>query len=240
MAADMSRMGNARMKVAFKSVVRLTCLSLAIAGVGLAAPLAAKDASEPATAAPPSAVGGSVDSLRRHIAANELTELRTTYNGNYGASLLFYADKISYYVVMFHNKDFWRVIKTDVAADAERLYRTFSEQTRMLAQVDIETAQLEANTEYTKHLLALNAARLQSLRDDLERQRQQAQQVAQAQQAAQQQAASLKGDLRSTNEQLESMQRQIRLLEQMQADPALQLPEVRAQPDSTPEVEPGD
>src|SRR5690606_21430551 len=139
----------------------------------------------------------------------------------YGASLLFYADKLSYYVVMFHNKDFWRVIKTDVTADAERLYHTFVEQTRMLAKVDIETAQLEANTAYAKHLLELNAQRLQSLRDDLERQRQQAQQVAQAQQQAQQEAATLKGDLRSTNEQLESLQRQIRLLEQTQSGPAL-------------------
>lgn len=233
-------MGKTRMNVVFKSVVRLTCLSLAIAGFGLVAPLAAMDAPEPGTAAPASAVGGSIDSLRRHMAAHELTELRTTYNGNYGASLLFHADKLSYYVVMFHNKDFWRVIKTDVTADAERLYHTFVEQTRMLAKVDIETAQLEANTAYAKHLVELNAQRLQSLRDDLERQRQQAQQVAQAQQQAQQEAATLKGDLRSTNEQLESLQRQIRLLEQMQADPALQLPEVRAEPEPGQPAPPAD
>ena len=60
-----------------------------------------------------SAVGNTVAELQRLMGNHELTELRTTYNGNYGASLLFHADSLNYYVALFHEKEFWRVIRTD-------------------------------------------------------------------------------------------------------------------------------
>lgn len=200
-------------------------------------PKPAQPPSEPAVVHD-SVSGGTVDELHRLMDAHALTELRTTYNGTYGASLLFYPDKLSYYVVLFHNKDFWRVIKTSVVADAESIYSTFSKQTRKLAQVDIDTIRLQAGKRYTQQMVAMNQHRLQSLRTDLQRQQQQAQQIAQQQQQAQQQAVSLSSDLRSSSQQLTHLQQRIQALESEQSNPELQLPPPGSQAPAAPSSAP--
>jgi hypothetical protein len=184
---------------------------------------------EPPAAAAPATLstlsGGDADELRKLMDAHALSELRTTYNGSYGASLLFNTDKLTYYVVLFKNKDFWRVIRTDAVGEAETVYRTFVTQTEQLAQVDIDTIRLDAGKKYTERQLAQNQNRLQSLQEDLARQQQQAQQVATAQQQARQQAVSLTGELRSSSAALDTVQQNIRQLEAQQANPSLALPE---------------
>lgn len=165
-----------------------------------------------------------VANLQRLIDSNQLTELRTTYNATYGASLLFQTSKLSYYVALFHGKQFWRVIQTDSYETAESIYRSFAEQTRQLAQVDIDTTRLHAGNAYAEHLIALNKEHLQNLQQDASYQQQQAQQVATAQQQAKQQAVTLSADLNSTSSQLDAMKQRIRELEKQQTDPALVLP----------------
>ncbi len=91
-------------------------------------------AAEPAARTAP-VVRNTVDELKQLMDARQLTELRTTYNGNYGASLLFNANTLTYYVALFQEKNFWRVIKTDAVDNAERVYRTFAQQSEQLAQV---------------------------------------------------------------------------------------------------------
>jgi hypothetical protein len=76
------------------------------------------------TAAQGDAAGSTVSYLRELMDSHQLTELRTTYNGTYGASLLFQADKLTYFVALFHDKAFWRVIRTDSEKDADSNYRT--------------------------------------------------------------------------------------------------------------------
>ncbi|KRF02115.1 hypothetical protein ASG87_11575 [Frateuria sp. Soil773] len=168
--------------------------------------------------------GGTVDRLRQLMDSHQLTELRTTYNGSYGASLLFQADKLSYYVVLFHDKVFWRVIQSDVEKDAESIYRTFAAQTEKLAEVDLDTLRLQAGKKYAEHMVALNEQRLQNLQQDAARQQQQAQQVAALQQQAKERAVSLSTDLQTTSSQLDAVQQSIRRLEAQQADPELILP----------------
>lgn len=167
---------------------------------------------------------GTIDELQQHMSAHDLTELRTTYNGSYGASLLFFPQQLTYYVTLFHDKDFWRVIRADQAEEAEKIYATFVEQSRKLAQVDIDAIRLEAGKQFTQHQLDMNRQRLEALRQDLARQQQQAQQVAQQQQQARQQAASLSGELSASSSELEAMQRKIQALEALQSDPTLALP----------------
>ena len=162
--------------------------------------------------------------LRQLIDSHQLTEMRTTYNGGYGASLLFQTDKLSYYVSLFHNKEFWRVIQTDSYDEAEKLYRTFAEQTEGLAQVDLDALRLQAGNQYAAHMVELNQQRLQNLRSDVSYQQQQSRQVAALQQQAQQDAASLTAELRATSSQLDTVKQQIRELEAQQTDPALILP----------------
>lgn len=162
--------------------------------------------------------------LQRLIDSHQLTELRTTYSASYGTSLLFQADKLVYYIALFRNKQFWRVIQTESYEDAENIYNTFVKQTRDLAQVEIDATRLQAGKAYAERMIALNQKRLQSLEQDKGYQQQQAEQVAAAQQQAKQQAVSLSEDLNSTSRQLDSMKQSIEALEKQQANPTLLLP----------------
>jgi hypothetical protein len=165
-----------------------------------------------------------VDELHSMIESHQLAELRTTYNGSYGASLLFQADKVSYYVALFHGKEFWRVIETSSYDDAENVYHTFAGQTQQLAQVDIDTIRLQASKKFTEHLVEVNEQHLQTLQQDMNNQQQQARQVAAQQQQSQQQAASLTTDLQTTNDQLSSVKQRIHALEVQQTNPTMTLP----------------
>ncbi len=177
---------------------------------------------EPAKAAP--VVRNTVDELKQLMDAQQLTELRTTYNGNYGASLLFNANTLTYYVALFQEKNFWRVIKTDAVDNAERVYRTFAQQSEQLAQVYIDTTRLEAGKRYTERLVAYNEERLRTLQQEMEQQQAQSAQVSAALQRAQQQAVSLSTDVQSTNSQLDALQRRIQILQAEQGNPELSLP----------------
>lgn len=187
----------------------------------------APQASATANPAPPTmetTVGNTTAELQRLIAAGGLSEMRTTYNGSYGASLLFHGESLNYYVALFHERQFWRVIRTDQFTEAEKLYRTFSSQTEELAQVELDAQRLEASKRYTEKLVAMNEHRLRGLQKELAQQQQQAQAVSQAIAANRQHAQALSGDLRATNTQLEALQAQIRALQALHMDPSLQLP----------------
>ncbi len=168
----------------------------------------------------------SIEEIQSLITAHALTELRTTYNGHYGASLLFNADKLSYYIAMFHEKQFWRIIKTDTYGDAEAVYAAFSQQTQRLAQVELDAIRLEAGQKYSAKLVAMNQQRLHELQQASARQQQQAQQIASLQHQASQQSSTLSAELQNTDAQLSSVQAQVRALEQSQSNPALVLPDV--------------
>jgi Protein of unknown function (DUF2968). len=155
--------------------------------------------------------------LQQLIQNRALNELRTTYNGNYGASLLFKADDLTYYVAMFQQKNFWRVVKTTSEQQAEQTYKAFVEQTEQLADVDIRRIKLDAERAMTERLIAANESRLAALQNDLTLQRQQEQQVAARQEQARQEAAALANERQAAREQLNALQRQIRMLEEQQA-----------------------
>jgi len=171
-----------------------------------------------------SVIGNTVNDLQRLMGNRELTEMRTTYNGNYGASLLFHAESLNYYVALFHEKEFWRVIRTESAENAETLYQTFAEQTKELAQVYLDTIRLQAGKAYSEKLVALNERRLRGLQQEVEQQRQQSLQVSNAIQERKQQAVALSSDLRATNSQLEALNQQIKALQALQVNPELSLP----------------
>ncbi|MBM7123605.1 DUF2968 domain-containing protein [Dyella kyungheensis] len=181
-------------------------------------------APEPAASTQSKVPLSTVESLRQLIDNHQLTEVRTTYNSTYGASLLFRPETLGYYVVLFHGKEFWRVMQTDSFDDAESLYRTFVSQTQTLGQVEIDTMRLDAGNKYAEHMIAVNQAKLRSLQQDANNQQQQAQQVAAQQEQAHQQAVALSSDLHNTNAQLDAVKQQIRALETMQSNPNLVLP----------------
>jgi len=233
--------GSVSRQLAWVMTGLLACASLsacASAPIQAEAPAVAADESPstPAAASNDAAAptSNTVARLQQLIDTHQLTELRTTYNGGYGASLLFQADTLGYYISLFHNKEFWRVIQTDSYEQAEQLYRTFAKQTEDLAQVDLDALRLQAGKKYTEHMVALNQQRLQSLRSDLDYQQQQAREVAALQKQAQQDAVSLTAELRSTSSQLDAVKKQIHELEAQQANPALLLPANQPEPTTTP------
>jgi len=215
--------GSRRMLFAIGTMVLMATSACASAPATSHSPM--PPAPEQASASAQSRVPlSTVESLRQLIDNHQLTEVRTTYNSTYGASLLFRPETLGYYIVLFHGKEFWRVMQTDSFDDAESLYRTFVAQTQTLGQVEVDTMRLDAGNKYAAHMIAVNEAKLHSLQQDANNQQQQAQQVAAQQEQARQQAVVLSSDLHNTNAQLDAVKQQIRALETMQANPNLVLP----------------
>lgn len=204
----------------------------AIAPIAVAAPVPALTATVgegTATAGTPAAAPGSVartegavaspaasstvQELQRRMQAHELSELRTTYNGAYGASLLFAQGDLTYYVTLFQQKDLWRVIKTTNEAFAERLYSDFARQTHSMADLELQRIRLEAQKERAERLIAAQENKLRGLRTDLDIQRQQQAQAQERQKVARTEADTLDVERRAARARLDELQRQIRSLE---------------------------
>jgi hypothetical protein len=165
---------------------------------------------------------GNVAELQQMIHGSDLSELRTTYNGTYGASLMFYGKEMTYYVALFQQKNFWRVIKTQDVARAELIYKDFVRQTAQLSDVEIRRTQLEAQKALTQRLVALSQDRASRLQADLEVARQQQSIVASQQEQKRAEATELAQQKAAAQDQLRVAQRQVRDL-QRQLDSGLPL-----------------
>ncbi|MDT4820419.1 DUF2968 domain-containing protein [Achromobacter agilis] len=174
-------------------------------------------AGAPALAAPPSST---VSELQGLIQNRQVSELRTAYNGTYGASLLFKPDDLTYYVALFQQKDFWRVLKTKSDKQAEATYRAFASQSAELAEVDIKRIKLQAEYAHAEKLLATRSAELSTLQADRALRLQQEEQVAARQEQSRQEATALAGQQKDVRQQLRDMQRQIDALQAQQAQVA--------------------
>ena len=173
----------------------------------------------PAPAAPqPAAVSANstISELQQLMQSQSISEMRTTYNGNYGASLLFKPESRTYYVALFQQKNFWRVVKTNSDMQAEQIYKSFVGQTEKLAEVDIRRIKLEAEKTYTEQLIAAQETRLNALQNDLVVQQQQEQNVSVQQDQARQQAQLLSNKQQAARSELRGLQNRIRTLEAQQ------------------------
>lgn len=156
---------------------------------------------------------GNVAELQQMIHGADLAELRTTYNGSYGASLLFYGKEMTYYVALFQQKNFWRVIKTQDATRADMIYKDFVRQTMQLSDVEIRRTQLEAQKAFTERMIALSQDRANRLQADLDVARQQQSIVASQQQQSRAEASALATQKAAAQDQLRAAQRQVRDLQ---------------------------
>lgn len=175
---------------------------------GQATPLTPDEAKQSAT--------GNVAELQQMIRGTDLTELRTTYNGSYGASLLYNAKEMTYYVALFQQKTFWRVIKTEDDTRAEMIYKDFVRQTVQLSDVEIRRIRLEAQKSFTERMIAVSQDRANRLQADLEVAHQQQNIVNSQQQqtraeamALAQQKADAQSQLRAAQKQVQDLQRQL-------------------------------
>jgi Protein of unknown function (DUF2968) len=166
-------------------------------------------AAEPAA----SDVGGDVAELQRLISSSTLTEFRTSYNGSFGASLLFYGKEMTYYVALFQQKSFWRVVKTQNADRANAIFNDFVRQTAQLSQIEIRRTELEAQKSYTERMIALSQHRADQLQADLTIAHSQQAQVTARQEQTRQQAKQLDAERVAAQQQLQDVRRRVAELE---------------------------
>ena len=218
------------MKVNVCEAVRGLGLGMLIAGLSVnalaqsstASPAPTTVSTTPATVAAKPAVSATnnanstISELQQLMQSQGVSELRTTYNGNYGASQLFKPDTRTYYVALFQQKNFWRVVKTMSETQAEQVYKSFVGQTEKLAEVDIRRVKLEAEKQYTEQLIAAQETRLNALQNDLVVQQQQEQNVSVQQDQARQQAQLLSSKQQAARSELQGLQSRIRTLEAQQ------------------------
>jgi hypothetical protein len=178
--------------------------------VGVAAGVASGVASSPVDFG----TQGDVAELTRLIQGASLNELRTTYNGGYGAALFFYPRELTYYVALFQDKHFWRVIKLQDEARAEEIYTSFARQTQQLADVDIRRTKLQAQKAYLERLIGLSEDRAKRLQADLSVARDQQAKVSEYQRQAHDDALALRGEKDKARSQLRQLQQQIQQLQQ--------------------------
>ncbi len=218
-----------------RGAARMTLLGCALSGLAACAsaqspaarPVVAQvedkqAASTPVTPPAPAPVANAqaastVADLQALIQSRQVSELRTTYNGTYGASLLFKPDDLTYYVALFQQKDFWRVVKTTSEKQAEATYRAFALQSADLAEIDIKRIKLQAEQTRAERLLASRSATLSTLQADQALRLQQEQQVAARQEQAQQETLALVDQQKDVRQQLRDLQRQIDALQAQQS-----------------------
>ncbi|AIO24003.1 DUF2968 domain-containing protein [Burkholderia cepacia] len=161
-----------------------------------------------------------VDDLQRQIQAHSLTEMRTSYNGSYGASLLFNVKDGAYFVALFQQKAFWRVIKTYDESRAEAIYRDFSHQAERLAVNELRAAKLESQKAQMDKQIEVTQDRARRLQADISIARQQQAAVADRQKSVRNETAALQAQQAELQSQLRALQQQVRSL-QREADAGL-------------------
>ncbi|WP_423378547.1 DUF2968 domain-containing protein [Burkholderia sp. LMG 32019] len=171
------------------------------------------DVAASTTATTDASAQGNVAELTQMLHDGRIVEMRTTYNGSYGASLMFDPREMTYYVALFQDKHLWRVIRSQEKSRAEMVYANFVQQTVQLADIEIRRTELEAQKAFLERVIALQANRAQQLQADLSVARSQQAEVAQRQRSAQEQAQALQVEKRAAQMQLRDLQEQVRQLE---------------------------
>ncbi|AWV00932.1 hypothetical protein DM992_16490 [Burkholderia sp. JP2-270] len=167
----------------------------------------------PAASESDASTQGNVAELTQMLHDGRIVEMRTTYNGSYGASLMFDPREMTYYVALFQDKHLWRVIRSQEKNRAEMVYANFVQQTVQLADIEIRRTELQAQKTFLERVIALQANRAQQLQADLSVARSQQAEVAQRQKSAQEQAQALQVEKRAAQMQLRDLQEQVRQLE---------------------------
>ncbi|MCC8395093.1 DUF2968 domain-containing protein [Paraburkholderia sp. MMS20-SJTR3] len=157
---------------------------------------------------------GDVAELMQLIHDSNLSELRTTYNGSYGASLFFYPSRMTYYVALFQDKHFWRVIRSASSERAEAIYADFARQTEKLADVEIRRTQLQAQNAYLQAIITTSQTQAQRLKADLDVARTQQAKADDYQRQTRGEALALRAERDKAQAQLREVQSQVMQLQQ--------------------------
>jgi hypothetical protein len=163
--------------------------------------------------AAPAEVRGNVAELKQMVQAGMLTELRVTYNGSYGAGLFFYPQDMVFYVALFQDRNYWRVVKTQDDAHAETVYAQFARKSYSLADGEIRRTQLVAQKALLERVIAVSNERALRLSTDLSIARAQESEVSQHQQQMQAESIALQNDKLAAERKLRALQNQVQQLQ---------------------------
>jgi Protein of unknown function (DUF2968) len=158
-------------------------------------------------------VQGNVAELKQMIETGLLTEMRVTFNGSYGASMYFYPQDMVYYVALFQNKNFWRVVKTQDNPHAETVYAQFARKSYTLADGELLQAQLQAQKLLLDRVIAVSNDRARRLTADLVVAQAQESQVSQRQQQMQAESAARQNEKMIAERKLRLLQDRVRQLQ---------------------------
>nr|WP_072445289.1 MULTISPECIES: DUF2968 domain-containing protein [unclassified Burkholderia] len=159
------------------------------------------------------ATQGDVAQLAQYLRDGQLTEMRTTYNGSYGASIFFHTREMTYYVALFQNKSFWRVVKTQERPRAEMIYNNFVQQTVKLSEVEIQRSDLDAQKQFLERVIFVSEQKADRLRADIAVAREQQAQVNARQRTTRQQTEALQVENKAAQIQLDNMRKQVEKLQ---------------------------
>jgi septin family protein len=204
------------MSLVFRRTVLTFAAAASVAGTGLAH---AQAATPQAPAAATAASAGTVAELQQLLAQKRLTELRTTYNGDYGTSLLLVNEDTTAYVALSYRKELWRVYKFASVAPAEGAYDTLARQTRVWAEDDLRRAVTAGQKAQLEREAQAAEQRAASLSQEVRIMQAQRQKMLEEQQTVRQQTQALDVERRAYKAQVDSLQQQIRLLEKQLNDP---------------------
>jgi len=121
---------------------------------------------------------------------------------------------MTYYIALFQQKSFWRVIKTQNSDRANAIFNDFVRQTVQLSQVEIRKTELESQKIYTERMIALSQTRADQLQADLTIAHTQQAEVTARQQQIMQQSKQLETERQTAQQQLKEVRRRVATLEQ--------------------------
>jgi hypothetical protein len=156
-----------------------------------------------------------------------LSTFRTFQSFAYSASLLFHPRELTYYAVMYHEGDVWRVLKAHDLDAAEPAFRHFVEQAMRLADAEMRRAYIEAQTEQSSRLIAESESQIERARIELQRGSAQDQKVALQQREIRKELAQLEARRVASQAQLNKLQRELHQLKATAGESVPHLPTTR-------------
>ncbi|AMP16336.1 DUF2968 domain-containing protein [Collimonas pratensis] len=161
----------------------------------------------------PAASPGSLAELKQRLSNKSVRELRTSYSGEYGTTLLMADNAPVFYVALLNQKSLWRVLRFDNLALAERSYVQLSQRSADWAGEEIRLQVLNAQSQALERSKQESEARLAALHTDMQIMQSEQARIMQGRQAAQEQVRASEIERRAYQIELDQLRRNIRTLE---------------------------
>ncbi|WP_020202599.1 DUF2968 domain-containing protein [Cupriavidus sp. WS] len=229
-------LNNSRRAPLLACLIGLTSSLCAVGALAAADPVPVAAAPAPLSAAPagspqasPASLG-LVAELQQRLRDRTVRELRTSYNGDYGTTLMLADDQVVCYVALFYQKNLWRVFRFESIVPAEQAYRQVTRQSAVWAGDDIRRQVLASQKRAYDKALQDTEARANALNEDLRVMQAQRQRIAEEQQSAHAEVQSAEVESRASRIRLDQLQQQIRRMESSLADSGLATPAQGSRP----------